>query len=327
MTTPQLEYDDPTALLEDYFERGWTDGLPVVPPTPEVVDRFLRTAGIGPDEVIGTVPTREVTVTAELAAVNAVMAGCRPEYFPAVLAALRAHLSLYGNAHCTTGTLAGASHCVILNGPVRTELGVACGQAALGPGFRPNATIGRALRLVIRNVCRSIPGFLDRATFASPLRYSFCFGEDEEAAAPWLPLHVQRGFAASDSTVTVASVTSVLPVMSGGRTPEAILDDIVAHLRFRGAMSFDRFLGDTVGIPMVVGPEHLRYFHEAGWSKADAQEYLWPRLAAPATGPHDKSVALPRPDSILLVVAGGPGVTETQIVLPHLSAPVTEPIR
>ena len=152
-------YADYDELLEDYYERGWTDGLPVVPPTAEKVQRFLTLAGLEPDEILGSVPTRAVVVTAEHAAINAVMAGCRPEYFPAVVAAVRAHLDEMGNCHSTTGTLSGAVQTVIINGPVRNEWGVASGQGCLGPGFRPNATIGRALRLVIISTARSSERF------------------------------------------------------------------------------------------------------------------------------------------------------------------------
>jgi len=139
----RLEYDDPLELIEDYHRRGWTDGLPIVPPTPEVVERFLGAAGLEPGDVLGAVPTREVVVTAEQAAINAVMAGCLPEYMPVVAAAVRAHLHEKANCHSTTGTLSGASQLVVINGPVRNELGVACAAGCFGPGFRANAAIGR----------------------------------------------------------------------------------------------------------------------------------------------------------------------------------------
>ena len=195
MTKLQAEqhaYDDYASLVDDYYARGWTDGLPVIPPTPELVADFLAAAGLEPDDVIGTVPTREVTVTAEHAAINAVMAGCRRDYMPVVVAAVRAHLNEKGNCHSTTGTLSGAAQVVIVNGPARTALDVNCTAGCFGPGWRANATIGRALRLVIRNVCRAIPNFLDRASFSTPARYSFCFGEDEEGS-PWVPMSVERG--------------------------------------------------------------------------------------------------------------------------------------
>lgn len=323
----QEEWPDADAFLEDAFARGWTDGLPVVPPTPEKVEAFLATAGLASETVLGTVPTREVTVTAELAAINAVMAGCRPEYFPVVVAAVRAHLDEHGNCHSTTGTLSGAAHAVIVNGPIRDEIGIASGAGCLGPGFRANATIGRALRLVIRNVCRAVPGFLDRATFSWPLRYSFCFGEDEEAGAgAWTPLHVQRGFGPGESVVTVHSVMRMVSSWdSTSRSPEGVLDTLVVDTRHHG-FSGDEFLGDQIPIVYVMGREHQRFFFDAGWSKERMQEYLWPRLTAETGGARDRRYNLGHPENILIVAAGGAGMAETWILFPHLAWAVTRPI-
>ena len=174
LQAPRHGYRDYAELLDDYYERGWTDGLPVVPPTPERVEEFLGAADLEPDVVLGAVPTREVVVTAEHAAINAVMAGCRADYMPVVAAAVRAHLHEKGNCHSTTGTLSGAAQAVIVNGPARTRLDINCTAGCFGPGWRANATIGRALRLVIRNVCRSIPNFLDRASFSTPREKDPC---------------------------------------------------------------------------------------------------------------------------------------------------------
>lgn len=319
----------PVDFLEGAYERGWTDGLPVVAPDPETVLRFLDAAGLRPDEELGTVPTREVTVTAEAAATNAVMAGCRPECFPVVVAAVRAHLSLLGNSHCTTASLAGPSHALIVNGPVRHELGIASGQGCMGPGFRANATIGRALRLVIRNVCRSVPGVLDRAIFSTPARYSFCFGEDEEMGAPWTPMHQQLGFGPEDSTVTMFSAWGTLESNSVARSAEGILDDLVADLRWKGFWkglgdtADDVFLGDALAFIVVVGPEHRQVFHEQGWTKERVQEYTFDRITAPTTGPRDRACAISAPERMLVTTAGGTGIPETQVLLPHLGAPVT----
>jgi hypothetical protein len=319
------EWPDADAFQEDAHERGWTDGLPVVPATPEKVAAFLATVALPSDEVLGRVPTREVVVTAEDAAVNAVMAGCRPEYFPVVVAAVRAHLDEMGNCHSTTGTLSGAAHAVIVNGPVRREIDVACEAGCLGPGFRANATIGRALRLVIRNVCRAVPGFLDRATYSWPLRYSFCFGENEEAS-DWTPLHVQRGYAPDDSTVTVHSVMRMVSAWdSTARGPEEVADTLVADTRHHG-ITGDAFLGDGISIVYVMGREHQRLFLEAGWSKEDLQGHLHARLTAPATGPRDRFVNVGRPENVLVVPAGGAGMAETWILFPHLAWAVTRPV-
>jgi len=321
---PSHEYRDYAQLLDDYYERGWTDGLPVVPPTPEAVDDFLAAAALAPDTVIGTVPTREVTVTAEHVAINAVMAGCRREYMPVVIAAVRAHLHEKGNCHSTTGTLSGAAQAVIVNGPARISLDVNCTAGCFGPGWRANATIGRALRLVIRNVCRSIPNFLDRGSFSTPARYSFCFGEDEEGS-PWTPMSVERGIPAGTSAVTVASVMTMASAFDlASRTPEGILDTVARTIRQRGVAT-DVWLGEDTNVVVVMGPEHRRFLVDAGWSKADARSYLWPKLTA-ERGPGDARVGLGKPEGILLVAAGGPGMLETWILFPHLAWAITEPV-
>jgi hypothetical protein len=317
----QHSYTSFDHLLEDYFDRGWTDGMPIVPPTPEKVTRFLAAAGLSKDDVIGSVPTREVSVTAEHAAINAVMAGCKPEYMPVVVAALRAHLREKGNSHSTTGTLSGAAQAVLINGPVRKEIGVECGNACFGPGFRANATIGRALRLVIRNVCRAIPGVLDRATFSNPMRYSFCFGEEEEDN-PWTPLHVERGLAREDSAVTVASVFYLLPATDfTSRTPEKLCDTYLALLR-RQHVAGDRWLGEGNNAVLVIGREHRRYFQRAGWSKDAIRDYLWPRCFDGSTN----VVGLGRKEGLLIFAAGGDGMAESWILFPHLAWAITEKV-
>ncbi len=321
---PQHAYNDGLELVEDYHARGWTDGLPIVPPTPELVEEFLEAAGLSPGHVVGTVPTREVTVTAEHVAINAVMAGCRRDYMPVVVAAVRAHLHEKANCHSTTGTLSGAAQVVIVNGPIRLDLDLNCTAGCFGPGWRANATIGRALRLVIRNVCRAVPNFLDRASFSTPARYSFCFGEDEEGS-PWLPLSVERGIPAGASAVTVHSTMTVAAAVDlTSRTPEGVLDSIVAALRARGTAG-DRWLGEDTNVVLVMGPEHRRYLVDAGWSKADARAYVWERAVAPTKhGP--SPVKGGRPDGFLLVAAGGPGMAETWLLLPHLALAVTQPV-
>jgi len=324
LQAPRHEYRDYADLLEDYYERGWTDGLPVVPPTPDLVDEFLAAAGLEPGAIVGTVPTREVTVTAEHVAINAVMAGCRSDYMPVVVAAVRAHLHEKGNCHSTTGTLSGAAQVVVINGPARTRLDVNCTAGCFGPGWRANATIGRALRLVIRDVCRAVPNFLDRGTFSTPARYSFCFGEDEEGS-PWLPLSVERGIPAGTSAVTVHSLMMMAPSTDFvSRTPEGILDSLARSIRQRGTAG-DVWLGDDTNVMVVMGPEHRRYLVEAGWSKADARAYLWPRLKADPQ-PGEGQVKLGKPEGLLLVAAGGPGMAESWILFPHLAWAITEPV-
>jgi hypothetical protein len=240
---------------------------------------------------------------------------------PVVVAAVRAHLSEKGNCHSVTGTLSGAAQAVVVNGPARLSLDVNCTAGCFGPGWRANATIGRALRLVIRNVCRAIPNFLDRATYSTPARYSFCFGEDEEGSSPWIPMSVERGIPAGTSTVTVHSVMTMSSALDlTSRTPEGVLDSVAAHIRTRGVAT-DEWLGIDNNVMLVMGPEHRRFLVDAGWSKADARNYLFPLLKA-----GERPVRIGKPEGILIVGAGGPGMSETWVLFPHLAWAITEPV-
>jgi hypothetical protein len=310
--------------VESYIESGFTDGLPVIPPTPESVEAMLAAAGLDGTEVLGEIPTRNISVPAEKVAVNAVMAGCLPGYFPVVVAGVRALLQPLANAHSTTATLAGAAHAVIVNGPIRNELGIEGGQACLGPGFRANATIGRAVRLVVRNVFRTVPGVLDRATFSWPLRYSFCFGENEEFS-DWTPLHVLQGYAAEDSAVTIMSVLRLLQASEFSSESEAILATIAETARLYG-MPVDEFVGDKRGIVIVVGPEHQRRFLDEGLTKEAVRDSLWERMTQPTVRKYDQQVILASPENVLVVAAGGPGIAQTQVIMPHLAAPTHEKV-
>ena len=310
--------------VETYIENGWTDGLPVIPPTPESVEAMLSAAGLAGSEELGEIPTRNITVAAEKVAINAVMAGCLPEYFPVVVAAMRALLQPLANAHSTTATLAGAAHAVIVNGPIRTEIGVEGGQACLGPGFRANATIGRAVRLVVRNVFRTVPGVLDRASFSWPLRYSFCFGENEEFS-DWTPLHVLEGYEAEDSAVTIMSVLRLLQASEFSSESEEILATIAETARLYG-MPVDEFVGDQRGIVVVIGPEHQRRFLDDGLTKEAVRDSLWERMTQPTVRKYESQVILASPDNVLVVAAGGPGIAQSQVIMPHLAAPAHEKV-
>lgn len=310
--------------VESYIESGFTDGLPVIPPTPELVEATLRAAGLDGNEILGEIPTRNIVVPAEKVAINAVMAGCRSEYFPVVVAAVRALLLPLANAHSTTATLAGAAHAVIVNGPVRTDLGIEGGQACLGPGFRANATIGRAVRLVVRNVFRTVPGVLDRATFSWPLRYSFCFAENEEFS-DWTPLHVLQGYEPEESVVTIMSVLRLLQASEFAPESETILTAIAETARLHG-MPIDEFVGDKRGIVVVIGPEHQRRFLDDGLSKEAVRDTLWERMTQPTVGKYDQQVIMASPDNVLVVAAGGPGIAQSQVIMPHLAAPTHEKV-
>ncbi len=266
------------AELEDeaeaMFERGWTDGLPVVTPTEVRVLRMLQGTTRSPEEIVAVVPPDLVECTVEKVAVNAVLAGCKPEYLPLVLAAVEAACTDEFNGHGLLATTYHSSPVVIVNGPIRNAIGMNGGINALGQGNRANATIGRALQLVIRNVGGGRPGEVDRATQGNPGKYTFCFAEDEEGS-PFDPLSVSRGAAAGASTVTLFAGSGVQPVVDQlSRTPESLASTLAACLRTvahpKLPIAFDALL--------VISPEHGRVFREAGWSRARLLEELLARL-------------------------------------------------
>jgi thiol-disulfide isomerase/thioredoxin len=264
---------------EAIFQRGWTDGLPVVPPTEARVLRMLEGTTRPPDEVVAIVPPDLVECTVEKVAVNAVMAGCRPEYLPVVLAALEAACTDEFNIHGLLATTYFSGPVVIVNGPIAPAIGMNSGLNALGQGNRANATIGRALQLVIRNVGGGRPGEVDRATLGNPGKYTFCFAEDE-AGSPWEPMSVERGFAPGTSTVSLFAGEGVRGVVDQlSRTPESLARSFAACLRTvahpKLPIAFDAML--------IVSPEHARVFRDAGWDKARLRAELDGLLMLPGS--------------------------------------------
>ncbi len=263
--------------VEACFERDWSDGLPVVPPTPARVYRMLQGTSRSPDEVIGIIPPDLAPCTVEKAAINAVMAGCKPEYLPVVLAAVEAALIDEFCMHGLLCTTMFAGPMVVVNGPIASRIGMNGRENALGQGNRANATIGRALQLVIRNVGGGKPGGIDRACLGNPGKYTFCFAEDE-AGSNWDSLAVERGFAPDASAVTLFAADGVQAVVDQkSRTPESLARTFAACLRVvdhpKLVMAGDAFL--------IVSPEHERTFHRAGWSKARLHEELEKLLLLP----------------------------------------------
>ena len=259
---------------EAMFDRGWTDGLPVVAPTEMRVAKMLEGTTRQPDEVIAVIPPDLVECTVEKVAVNAVLAGCKPEYLPVVLAAVEAACTDEFNAHGLLATTYFSGPVVVVNGPIATAIGMNSGGNAFGQGNRANATIGRALQLVIRNVGGGRPGEVDRATLGNPGKYTFCFAEDEDGS-PWEPLSVERGFAQGTSTVTLFAGEGPRGVVDQlSRTPESLTRSFAACLRSvahpKLALAFDALL--------VVSPEHGRVFRDAGWTKARFRQELAPLL-------------------------------------------------
>ncbi len=268
------------ATLEDEFEaiydRGWSDGLPVIPPTEERVARMLAGTTRNPDEVVAVVPPALVECTVEKVAINAVMAGCRPEYLPVVLAAVEAACTDQFNMHGLLCTLWFSGPVVMVNGPIRHQIGMNTDKNALGQGNRANSTIGRALQLVIRNVGGGTPGIggIDRSALGAPSKVGWCFPEDEEGLPEgWEPLSVSRGFERGQNTVTLfAGHGPIGAIDQISRTPESLTRTLADQLLGVG----HRKLPSEAMIVMT--PEHMRVYAEAGWSKARFYDELEPLI-------------------------------------------------
>jgi hypothetical protein len=263
-----IDVEDPWRAIEACYERGWTDGLPVVPPTEPLVEAMLASGPWAPDDVLLFEPARGLAVSAYKAAINAVMAGCRPDYFPVVGAALSAIGDPAFELHGPATSTGGAALMVIVNGPARERLGVQSKANLFGPGFRANATIGRTLRLVLLNCLGCRPGVLDKSTQGWPGKYSLCFAEDE-SASPWEPLSCSRGFAPGRSAVTVFAAESGHNVLSHGTaSPERLLALFADAMAGLGSLSPGRSV-------IVLAPEHAAHLGRAGWSRARTQAWLY----------------------------------------------------
>lgn len=331
--------DDP---MEACFERGWSDGLPVVPPTPVRVLRMLKGTERKPDEVIGLMPPDLVPVTVEKVAINAVLAGCKPEYMPVLLAALEASLTDEFGLHGLICTTMFGSPMIIVNGPAAKAIGMNSGVNALGQGNRANATIGRALQLIIRNVGGGRPGEIDRSTLGNPGKVGFCFAEAEDS--DWLPLAQERGVATGRSAVTLFPGEGVQGIVDQkSREPESLARTFALSLRAVDHAKL-AMAGDAV---LVVSPEHARVFIDAGWSKQRLREELEKLLMAPgeqlvagaggiAEGIperfRDQQVPKFRPGGLLIVRAGGTAGLFSAIIAgwaasgPVGSSPVTREV-
>jgi hypothetical protein len=312
----QIELADSEDEWEQMFSRGWSDGLPVVPPTPERVMRMLAGTTRAPDDIVAIVPPDLADCTVEKVAINAVMAGCLPEYFPVVLAAVEAACTLEFNAHGLLATTYFSGPVIIVSGPIAKSIGMNSGVNVLGQGNRANSTIGRALQLVIRNVGGGLPGGVDRATLGNPGKVGFAFAENE-ADSPWTSLGAERGIPQGTSSVTLFA----------GEGPRAIVDQ-----KSRDADSLARSFAAclrTVAHPklvigfdalVVVSPEHARTFEADGWDKDRLRSEVLSHLQIPGSelvrGANGISEGVPeslseatlpkfRPDGLWFLYAGG----------------------
>jgi len=311
--------------FEIWFDKGVTDGLPVVPPTRERVEHMLAGTGRARDELLGKMPPNYGRLTVEKAAINAVLAGCRPDYLPVVIAAAECACDPAFNLHGVATSTHFAAPLIVVNGPIRARIGLNSAFGVFGPGYRANATIGRALRLLMINVGGARPGEISMSTLGHPGRYTYCIAENEDAS-PWPPYHAGRGFPVVASTVTLFA----------GEAPHGISDHSSRTARALGGSLGWSMAGlwNSKHFPLyshtmlVVGPEHARTFADDGWSKEDLKRHLFETVRRPyrtllpdedhgegtnlrfgttesRPGPETMISKFPSTDEIHVVVAGG----------------------
>ena len=310
------EVADALEANELFQRNGWTDGLPIVPPTAEGVARFLAAAQLAAGDIVGIEPVRRRRITAEKVAIAALMAGGLPEYMPVIVAVVKAMCVPEFGLHGCTASTGGSAPFIVVNGPIRRRLAMNATHNAFANGARANATIGRSVRLLLINVLGGVPGQLDRSTLGHPGKFTFCLAEDEEDS-PWLPLAAERGIAQGASAVTVMAVESPHQIMNEWtHDPKEILDTYAAAIR-ANMLTYSIWEGNYA---MVVPKQHRQIFAAAKWSKQDVREYVfetarvqrreWRTVgkAAVAGRKSEDAVyrALRTPDDLLVIAAGGP---------------------
>jgi hypothetical protein len=260
--------DDLLAAIDFCYEQGWTDGLPVVPPVVERVEAMLGYEGRPPETVIAHHPATGLELSLHATAVNAVMAGCLPEYFPVIVAAFEAMNHPDFNFHGSTASTGGSAPLLIVSGPWAEDIGMNSDVNLFGPGNRANATIGRSVRLILRNVFQMIPGISDKSTQGNPGKYSFAIAE-RSRGNPWPLLCETLDYPAGVSSVTVFAGGGFCNVENhGGNTPEQVLGSVADAMANYGCIT----LGQSV---VVLSPEHMKIVADAGWSRSDAQQFLF----------------------------------------------------
>jgi hypothetical protein len=315
--------DDYDAINRLYRERRWGDGLPIVPPTPERVERMLRHTVRGPQELVARVAPGYGAATVERIAINAVLAGCEPEYLPVLIAAVEAVAAPEFNLQAIQATTNPVAVWMVINGPVAAQLDVNAACNCVGQGSWANATMGRALRLVLQNVGGALPGGMDRATHGQPGKYTFCCAENE-AESPWDALHVERGHAPGTSTVTVVGAEGTMNMNTHSKDADELLRVIAETMRHPPSNEYCHG-----GEPwLMLGPEHAQILAAGGYDKSRVKEKLWMLSRMPAAsmsardllrvrdsrtgelGEITPETLLPiarRPEDIMVVVAGGAG--------------------
>ena len=330
LRSPAHEVSDALEANEFFQDRGWTDGLPIVAPTEDAVRRPLASGGMAPGNVVGVEPVRRRRITAEKVAIASVMAGGRPEYLPVVAALVGAMCEPAFGLHGCTASTGGSAPFVVVNGPIRRDIGMNATHNALANGSRANAAIGRALRLIIINVLGGVPGRLDRSTLGHPGKFTFCVAEDEEDS-PWLPLAAERGVPSGASAVTVLAAGSPHQIMNEWtREPREILETYAAAIR-ANMLTYSIWAGNYA---IVIAKQQRDAMTAAGWSKRDVREYIfesarvrrgeWRTVGKAAVAARQDEArvytALRTPDDLLVVAAGGPAGGFGAVVPPWYGA-------
>ncbi|MFC2042168.1 hypothetical protein ACFLTV_01510 [Chloroflexota bacterium] len=331
-------------VINNYFlEQGWSDGLPVIPPTEENVRAMLEYVDQEPQDVVACLAPRGAEATVEKIAINAVMAGCLPEYMPVIITAVKAMAEPAFNLSDVQTATNPVSPLLIVNGPIVKEIGLNYGLNVFGSGCRANATIGRAIRLILLNIGGGIPGITALATQGQPGKYSFCIAENEEGN-PWETLHIERGFNRDVSTVTVVPVSGTVNINENSPSTDELLSTIVGSMTILGCNEYTYGQGEPL---LVLSPEHAALLARAGFSKNKLQKFIYentkielrrlssvhlsflkrnraeefPQLSDATLVPLTK-----RPEDIMIVVAGGPGTHSTYLFGFGLAYSVTKAI-
>ena len=332
------EAGDFNAVQELYHSHGWTDGLPIVPPTAEAVAACLEWSMLPPDQLIGLEPVRERPITAEKLAINAVMAGCLPMHFPVVVAALTAMLQPEFLLHGATASTGGCAVLLVLNGPIRLELNTNPTFNVLGSSDRATMVIGRALRLILINMLEVRPGEIDRSTLGHPGKISFCLAEDEDDSN-WLSLAEQQDIPKELSAVTVMAAGAPRQIMNEWTTePEEILETFAAEIR-ANMRHYSIWPGNYA---IIIAKQLRDHLDAAGWSKKDVAQRIFERArihrrewadVGKGAVVRDRGdtvyPAMESPDQLLIIAAGGPAGGFGAVIPPwlgHKSHAVTLPI-
>jgi hypothetical protein len=337
LTSTRVQVNDSLEEINEYFRaHRWSDGLPIVPPTEARVQAMLAATDRDPGASLGKVPPSWEEAIVEKVAINAVMAGCAPAFMPVVVAAVEAMCDPAFNLYSVQATTHPVAPLVIVNGPIVARIGMNAGSGVYGPGYHANATIGRAVRLVLLNIGGGWPGEGDMSTQGQPSKYSYCIAENE-TANPWEPLHVERGFRADDSVVTVYGGEAPHNVNDHVSTTAAGVLGVIAD-GMAGLGGNNKWYLKESECTIVLGPEHAATIHRDGLTKADVKRVLyetarrslrdlkrggmwtmhdWPRWMLAIADDEARLPVVPAPESILVVVAGGPGKHSS--IIPNLS--------